>query len=738
MNFAWLIILCNIVKSTDEISQLKLSRNLLSQNINWTLATNSTLPYHQSGSAIAYYNNTIYILGIGLITYHITNNSFVDHGNIANGHSIDGDAQYYAQQNNILYIIDDRGTSISIFNLSTTQFIRYWSTIPNNTFSPGCLSANDEYLFTITTPNIYKALNLYTNTWLTNLPVRVDNYRNNPACVVHRNELYVIAGHQRDSFEKIFIGNNLNTQIWKLYDNALKYSVWGHRAIIIHDDIWIIGGWDDLHFKKWVDAIQIIHIDTSQPDAYSYSSGGQNGYLAVPVFKTAVILAHDVLYAFGGETGIDGNFSTKRDINTWQYIDLYTTDAPTINPTFYPTNPTIQPTIYPIIQTTVQIVDSTVYYSETMTQDNSANINDSIATLKSLFEITISIIIIVFILIAIIGCIDARFLRVNDFYYISFIGQALLQILDLISDCFLSVDISLRSQSDNKFKIALIVSIIFIVMPCLLSLIQVYYYSRKYWNKYNSVREWLLTHSKWLYILSILTGSSFSAIEILNSSFLGVYCFEMGLSNKQIILFKTQRVYSIIMLENIPQLVLQIWYMFQLGKSDNFIAIVAIIFSGISIIVTILSMTIEKSLLNSQEYTLLSMDVIGKSVVEKSRKCRKTVRKIKEGISGIIGLDYELIDIVKPQTIPKGLQLNIHLYVDNKQSKENKYEDLFNDALKNKNLVKIISDTWCLSSTASILNLKCVNIQNGKPINTISSQDSNNPTHIPMVSQSAN
>ena len=69
------------------------------------------------------------------------------------------------------------------------------------------------------------------------------------------------------------------------------------------------------------------------------------------------------------------------------------------------------------------------------------------------------------------------------------------------------------------------------------------------WGKNDKAREWLIKYSKFLYIASVLTGSSFSAVEIVNSSIFGLSWFEMGLSHKQVVAFKTQRIYSVILLE---------------------------------------------------------------------------------------------------------------------------------------------------------------------------------------------
>ena len=135
------------------------------------------------------------------------------------------------------------------------------------------------------------------------------------------------------------------------------------------------------------------------------------------------------------------------------------------------------------------------------------------------------------------------------FFRLEVFGQALIQILDMMSDCFLAIEFSLKLETGEKFLIPLYICIAFIAIPSLFSLYQVYKYSQKHWSKDNKVREWLISYSKLLYLLSVLTGSSFTAIEITNSHLFNLKYFEMGLSNKQKTKFKTKRIYSGVMME---------------------------------------------------------------------------------------------------------------------------------------------------------------------------------------------
>jgi len=335
--------------------------------------------------------------------------------------------------------------------------------------------------------------------------------------------------------------------------------------------------------------------------------------------------------------------------------------------------------------------------------------------LEGIFGISLVILGAFCIIMGVAGYIDARFLRINDFYRIGAIFAATIQILDMLSDSFLAFDIQIQDEIDphGDYDDMLYICIICIVVPALLSLFQVYYFSKRIWGKNDKAREWLIKYSKFLYIASVLTGSSFSAVEIMNSSIFGLSWFEMGLSHKQVVAFKTQRIYSVILLENVPQLVLQIVYMLQLEGSMHEIAICGSIFSAVSIIVTILSMTMEKSLIESQQYTLIKMDITGKCVLKRTKKCQKRVEKIRSGIATILGCDYALIEILKPRNISKGLKLVVYVYeshVDGNTTNingEHKYCDLLHEAQQNGSLAECIDKAWKLDNIPNISNIKC-------------------------------
>ena len=71
----------------------------------------------------------------------------------------------------------------------------------------------------------------------------------------------------------------------------------------------------------------------------------------------------------------------------------------------------------------------------------------------------------------------------------------------------------------------------------------------KQWKKYDPLCQWLSHNIKLLYFISIITGSSFSAVEICTSNLYNLNIFDMPLSKTQIIQYQTNSVYSTVLFE---------------------------------------------------------------------------------------------------------------------------------------------------------------------------------------------
>ena len=251
--------------------------------------------------------------------------------------------------------------------------------------------------------------------------------------------------------------------------------------------------------------------------------------------------------------------------------------------------------------------------------------------------------------ISIIGYFHANYYRINDYYTPNAILIAIFQILDLLSDIFLAIIISEQiNDSEHIYLILFICVLIFIIVPISVSFGQLLKQISKHWWKNDNIKSWLISYSKILYLLSLFTGSSFTAIKVMNSNLFGLNIFSMDLSKNDLTRYQTKRVYSIVLIENLPQVIIQCIYLLQIDKLD-LIAISSMIFSIISIIVTIISMLTEKKILNSAGHGNAKFDVTGSMILSKAHHYRNKTKRIRNSISSVLGLESELIEIERPK-----------------------------------------------------------------------------------------
>eukprot|EP01084_Bolivina_argentea_P218810 371242_1 len=148
----------------------------------WESFVSPTIP-KMYGAAISYGEEEIWILGgsptkEALISYNIKANTVTNHGDTWLSQSLYGTAQYYAQMNDRLYIINDN--SFTQFDTSTkTATYSYQSISPTKSISSGaCLASVPNYLFVLgqgdggDTPltSVVQIINLQNNIWLSNIP----------------------------------------------------------------------------------------------------------------------------------------------------------------------------------------------------------------------------------------------------------------------------------------------------------------------------------------------------------------------------------------------------------------------------------------------------------------------------------------------------------------------------------------------------------------------------------------
>ena len=155
------------------------------------------------------------------------------------------------------------------------------------------------------------------------------------------------------------------------------------------------------------------------------------------------------------------------------------------------------------------------------------------------------------------------------------------------------------------------------------------------------------------------------------------------------------------MLENTPQLVLQTIFLWKINQFSG-IAVASMIFSIISIMVTIASMIIEKQILNSSGYAIVKFNITGSSVVQKINKCRNRVKTMRNQIAAELGLDHRLIEIMRPRPIKGGLEIIIHIHLNHIQSRDSNYQKEIEQCQQNGRIAEISKNVWKLDGVPII------------------------------------
>jgi len=182
----------------------------------------------------------------------------------------------------------------------------------------GCLASNPNYLFLVggqnpvnfISLNTLQILNLSSYQWLVSPPSMI-GFRESLACIVSpiNNRLWAIGGEylgtDLNGIEFLSVDTDIAQQNWTLTPASLINRAAYPRAIIVQDNIWIIGGYNNQYGH--LDEIQIIN-----PITGSVSVGP---YLNYSISNTAPIYVPNYgIFVFGGFTLPNGT------TNRWQYL----------------------------------------------------------------------------------------------------------------------------------------------------------------------------------------------------------------------------------------------------------------------------------------------------------------------------------------------------------------------------------------------------------------------------------
>ena len=209
-------------------------------------------------------------------------------------------------------------------------------------------------------------------------------------------------------------------------------------------------------------------------------------------------------------------------------------------------------------------------------------------------------------------------------------------------------------------------SVVFIILPLIGNLVQLHkhlqVWIRDIYSKY-TVQAWIRFYLRLLYMLTIVLGSAFAAVDVCNSNIFHLQMFNMGLNQRQQATFKNQRILSTVLLENIPQLIIQIIYTILCSKSNiSSITLIAMIFSVVSIVSSIFNYKSSSLFLQCEAITLIEMNIVSKQLGNTQQtKFRRIIVHhripICQELAKIINVNHQLIEILLPIQTKTGAKL---------------------------------------------------------------------------------
>ena len=163
------------------------------------------------------------------------------------------------------------------------------------------------------------------------------------------------------------------------------------------------------------------------------------------------------------------------------------------------------------------------------------------------------IIIAAVLLVLLIALIDAWYIRINDYFDPGCVITTLLGFLDFLSDLLFAVHLTMlcmdHDERDTKVIIFTILAYFFIALPMAFSFGQLLRENQREWVHSVYLRNWMETHSYFVYMTSIVTGSAFNTVSLMNCQALKLEVFSMGLTRRQRLKFNTNRIWGIVACE---------------------------------------------------------------------------------------------------------------------------------------------------------------------------------------------
>ena len=235
--------------------------------------------------------------------------------------------------------------------------------------------------------------------------------------------------------------------------------------------------------------------------------------------------------------------------------------APTNSPNNYPSvTPSDFPTEIPVTIIPSQTPSTIPSGMPTVipTQAPSEYTFVSEAEISFYFNVILVVVSVVMILTIGFGLIDAKTKRKNELFSWTAIVCFSFYANDFLSDVFFAMKLYVLAfdgygENDRYFLISFILACVFVLLPLVTNIWQLQSQLTKWTNdpilNKTGVSKWIQTNVKSMYLISVFSGSCFSAIALCNSYLLQLSVCSMGLSHYHQSIFWKKRFVCVVLLE---------------------------------------------------------------------------------------------------------------------------------------------------------------------------------------------
>eukprot|EP01083_Nonionella_stella_P095751 268915_1 len=261
------------------------------------------------------------------------------------------------------------------------------------------------------------------------------------------------------------------------------------------------------------------------------------------------------------------------------------------------------------------------------------------------------------VLLMIVGQIIALKTGADDLHIFA-IALFLIYVWDQYSDIFFAISLYNSYVSSSPFYIGLFVATLtFILVPFAKNVKDLWILQEKWKTTQvltDRYTEWIDANGTMLFFLSFLCGSTYAPLMLVNSNLFGWRLFSMGLSQKELKEINQKRVINVVLMENAPQLVIQVIFLGSIRGLSG-ISLLAIISSSVSICVAILSSMQQRKMNKGGKASTslfsfkVSYDVNDVNVDKELKEFEHKPTSLSAGIAEMLKLDSKTIECLPIQ-----------------------------------------------------------------------------------------